>query len=183
MSYDFSFFTKESQKIKEWLGQEVSGLRTGRASPQLIENIKADYYGTATPIKHMAAISIQDARTIVIQPWDKGALPAIEKAINQSDVGIQPIVDKDIIRLTLPELTGERREQLKKVVREKLEESKVTLRKLRHDILSDIEKREEEKEISEDEKFRLKEDLQKQIDGLGKELDGIAERKTKEIES
>lgn len=183
MAYDFYYLKNESQKIKEWFQNEISGLRTGRASPQLIENIKADYYGTPTPIQHMAAISIQDARTIVIQPWDKSALPAIEKAINQSDIGIQPIADKDIIRLTLPELTGERREQLKKVVREKLEESKVTLRKLRHEIVSDIENKEKEKEISEDEKFRLKEELQKQIDAGSKELDELGERKTKEIES
>ncbi|PIR69822.1 MAG: ribosome recycling factor [Candidatus Niyogibacteria bacterium CG10_big_fil_rev_8_21_14_0_10_46_36] len=183
MAYDFSYLTQESDKIKDWLQHEISGLRTGRASPQLVENVKADYYGQQTPIKHIAAITIQDAHTIVIQPWDKSAIPVIEKALNQSEVGIKPVVDKDIIRLTLPELTGERREQLKKVVREKLEEAKITLRKIRHEVLADIEEQEKAKEMSEDDKFRYKEDLQKHIEKATEELDAVALRKTKEIES
>lgn len=183
MAYDFSRLESEVKKIKEWLAGEIAGVRAGSASPQLVENIKADYYGTPTPIKHMAAIHIADARTIIIQPWDKNAIPPIEKAILQSDVGIAPIVDKDAIRLTLPELTGERRAQLAKIVKEKLEEARIALRNERHEVWEDIQNKEKDKEISEDEKFRLKDELQKKVATIIKELESIVEKKVKEIES
>ena len=163
--------------------QEIAGIRTGRANPQLIENIKADYYGTPTSIKHMAAINVQDAKTIVIQPWDKNALAPIAKAIEISGIGIAPIADKDIIRLSLPDLTSERREQLKKIVREKLEEAKIRIRGLRHDTLSEIEKKEKEKEITEDNKFRFKDKLQKKGDTAIMDLEDISNKKITEIES
>lgn len=183
MPYNFSKFEEETKRNKDRLANEIGGLRTGRASPQLVENITVDYYNKMTPIKHLAAIIIADAKTIVIQPWDKNALPLIEKAISQSQLNIQPIADKDTIRLSLPELTGERRAQLIKIVKEKLEESKVTLRKIRTSCWEDIQKKEKDHIISEDEKFRFKEELQEKVDVASKELDGIAERKIKEIES
>lgn len=183
MNYDFSKLDAQFRKTKEWFANEITALRTGRASPQLVENIKADYYGQSTPIKHLALISISDAKTITIQPWDRNTLPVIEKAIADSDIGIRPVVDQSIIRLTLPELTGERRAQLIKILKERLEEAKIAVRKARTETWDTIQKKEQENKIAEDEKFRLKDELQKKTDATIEELEQMSEKKTKEIES
>ena len=181
--YDFSKLNGEIEKTCGWLGGELGTIRAGRATPQLVENIKVDFYGTPTPIGHTASIMIQNAKTIIIQPWDKGLLPAIEKAISSSQLGIMPITEGDKVRLTLPELTGERRTQLLKLTGEKLEEAKVSIRKLRTETWEDIQEREKNKELSEDEKFRLKDELQKKIDGAITQLEGLADKKRTEVNS
>jgi len=181
--YDFSKLNNDSSKVADWLKNELGVIRAGRANPQLVEEIKIDYYGSPTPIKHIATITIQDAKTIIIQPWDKKSIPLIEKAISVSQAGVNPISDGDKVRVSLPELTGERRTQLTKLVGEKLEEAKISLRKLRASTLDDIDEKEKNKQISEDEKFRLKDELQKKVDEATKRLEDIADKKKLEINS
>ncbi|MEK7599043.1 MAG: ribosome recycling factor [Patescibacteria group bacterium] len=181
MIYSFSNFEIEAGKIKEWFSRELDGLRTGRANPTLVKDIVVEYYGTKTKLEGLASIGVQDARTLVIQPWDKQAIEAIEKAIRSSNIGLQPVVDKEMIRVVLPELTGERRQFLTKIVGEKFEEARVSLRKARDDVWKDIQNMERESKLSEDEKFRLKDELQKKMDSVNEALQGLAERKKEEI--
>jgi ribosome recycling factor len=183
MAYDFSLFQKRAVEIIGWFKEEIALLRTGRASPALVENINVESYGAKTPLKHVAAISVEDARTLRIQPWDSALLEPIEKAIRSSELGLQPVVDKQSVRLILPELTQERRSALVKILGEKLENAKVSLRQLRDEIWRDIQDKERQKEISEDDKFRFKDDLQKKMDDFSKELEDLAEKKRKEISS
>lgn len=181
MAYDFSNMKNESEEIKEWLKKETSSLRTGRATPALVENIMIDSYGTRVPLKHVASIAVEDARTIRITPWDAGVLKNIEHSISTSNLGIQPIADKQSIRIALPELTEERRKSLIKLLNEKLEEARVSLKLKREEEWKDIQDKERNGEISEDDKFRYKEELQKIIDKVSAGLEEIAKNKEKEI--
>lgn len=180
-TYSFSGFDNETEKIKEWFKREIDALRTGRASPALVKDIGVEYYGTKTKIESMASIAISDARTIVIQPWDKQAVEAVEKAIRNSNIGLQPVIDKETIRVILPELTGQRRQFLMDMVGEKLEEARVSLRKARDTISKDIQEAERQGQFGEDEKFRLKNELQKKTDSFNEILREMAERKKEEI--
>src|SRR3989344_1044028 len=131
---------KKNLKVRhEWLQKELATLRIGRANPALVEDIIVDYYGSKMPIKQLATISAPEPRTLVVQPWDKNAVSAIEKAIQASSFGINPIVDKDVIRVTIPALTEERRLALAKIVKTKLEESKIAVRKDRDEAIKTIE--------------------------------------------
>lgn len=183
MNYDFSKIKSRGEEIKEWLKKEFISLRTSRATPVLIENILIDSYGSKTPLKNVASITVEDARTLRVTPWDHSVLKSIEHAIVGSPVGISPIADKNSIRLTMPELTEERRNALIKVIIEKMEEAKISLRKARDEIWQDIQNKEKKGEIPEDDKFRFKDELQKVIDKIIKDLEEISERKNKEIMS
>lgn len=179
--YDFSKINKKMEEIKTWLKNEFSSLRTGRASPALVENIMIESYGTKTPLKHVASISAEDAKTIRISPWDVSTLKAIEVAISASNLGVQPIADKQSIRITLPSLTEERRKLLIKLLNEKTEEAKISLRRERDEIWKDIQEKERDGKISEDDKFRFKNELQKIIDKTSGEFEEIARTKEQEI--
>jgi ribosome recycling factor len=181
MIYSFSDFDAEAEKIKEWFKREIDALRTGRASPALVKDISIEYYGTKTKLEGLASIAVENARTIVIQPWDSGTMEAIEKAIKNSNLGLQPASDKKTIRLVLPELTGERRQFLINIVGEKFEEARVSLRKVRDNIWKDIQEAERQGRFGEDEKFRLKNELQKKTDQFNEDLAKAAERKKEEI--
>ena len=139
---------------------QFSTIRTGRAHPSLVDNLKVDYYGTQTPIKQLANISTPEARLIVIQPWDKAAMAMIEKAIQTSDIGITPINDGKLIRLAMPQLTQERRDELVKVLHRIAEEGKVSIRNARHNAIDEASKLEKEKNMTEDDKFEAKDRLQ-----------------------
>lgn len=178
---DFQDLILKLEKTKNWFKNEVSALRTGRANPALVENIRIDSYGTPTLLSHLASIRLLDAKTLVIEPWDKTAIQNIAKAISVSALGIQPIADKNTIRISLPELSQERRQALEKILRQKLEEAKIAVRKDRDEVWHKIQEKERAKEISEDEKFKLKERMQKEIDKTNQELESIAEVKRKEI--
>lgn len=173
--------TKELAGILAWLQGEVATLRTGRATPALVENIEVDYYGVKTPLKHVASLSVPDARTITIQPWDKAALEPIQKALEASSVNLVPIADKDTIRLALPALTEERRRELLKLLGTKTEEARVRSRKVRDEAWRAAQERERSKQIREDEKFRAKDELQKRMDEFNKKLEEMKGRKEKEI--
>ena len=169
------------EKIISHLHAILSEIRTGRASPTLVENIPIDSYGTEMPLKSFASISIPEARQILIKPWDKSNLPAIQKGILFSNIGLNPVVDKDSIRLSIPQPTEERRKELVKTAKQRLEEARIAVRRAREEEMKDIEKKEKSKEISESEKFRRKDETQKMIDECNKKIDLIGQEKEKEI--
>jgi ribosome recycling factor len=163
------------------LKKELATLRAGRATPALLDRIQAEYYGTMTPINQLGSITTPDARTLVIQPWDKSALAAIEKAILKSDLGLTPANDGSIIRITLPPLTEERRNELVKMVKKAGEDAKVAIRNVRRDANDEIKKLEKSGAVSEDETRRHQDDIQKATDRFIAEVDKILAAKEKEI--
>src|SRR3989338_355874 len=169
------------EKIVGYLKNETAGLRTGRATPALVEDLEVDYYGTKTPLKALASISSPEPRTLVIQPWDKNAIQPIEKAIISSPLGINPVADREVIRLTIPALTEERRKELTKLLGRHLEDARIKVRKEREDSLREIDHKEKAKEISEDEKIRQKNEVQKAVDEINKKIEDIGSAKEKEI--
>ena len=171
---------RRMQRAVEALKQDVSSIRTGRASSALIERVTVDYYGTPTPINQVASISIPEARLLVIQPWDRKMLIDIEKAIQKSDLGINPNNDGQVIRLAIPPLNEERRRDMVKTLHKKLDEHKVAVRNVRRDAQDKLRDREKKKEVSEDELKRSTERLQKLTDRYIDEMDKVG--KTKELE-
>ena len=167
--------SKFDQSI-DTLTRELSKLRTGRASPSLVEDIRADYYGVPTSIKQLGNISVPEARQIVIQPWDKNALAPAEKAIRDAGLGLNPTNEGDKLRITIPALTEERRTELAKVVGKIAEESRVKVRNIREEILRDVKKLDDE-----DERHRQQEQLQKIVDEYNQKIKSLAETKEKEI--
>lgn len=165
----------------ELFRKELAGLRAGRATPALLERVVADYYGTPTPINQMANVSVPEPRLLVIQPWDKGQVQAIERAILKSDLGLTPKTDAGLIRLVIPPLNEERRRDLVKQVSKKAEEQRIALRNIRrdaNDFLKDLEK---EGEITEDELRRGQDEVQKLTDKYIAEVDSVVKAKEKEI--
>lgn len=169
------------KKTVEATLREFSTVRTGRASTAIVDTIKVEYYGTVTPLKQLAAISTPEARLIVIQPWDKNSLGDIEKAILKSDVGISPTNDGKVIRLSVPPLTQERRAELDKVLKKIAEDGRISLRTARHAAVEHIRKLEKDKAITEDEKFKSQDEIQKITDKHIKEIDTNLAAKEKEI--
>jgi ribosome recycling factor len=169
------------KKTAEATQRELSTVRTGRASTGILENVKVDYYGTLTPVKQLAAVSTPDARLIVIQPWDKAAMPEIEKALLKSDIGITPTNDGKVIRLSIPPLTQERRHELDKVLKKIAEEGHVSIRATRHSSIEHVRKSEKDKSITEDDKFKSQDEIQKLTDKYIKEIDNMLAVKEKEI--
>ncbi len=169
------------EKALSSLDRDFGKLRTGRASTSLVDDIKVDYYGTLTPIKQIASVAIPDSRTITIQPWDRGAFGPVEKAILKSDLGLTPMNDGRIIRISIPPLTEERRRELTKVSKKYAEEAKIALRNIRRDANDALKKMEKDKTISEDELKKAMDDIQKLTDGYVKKTDAKSQAKEKEI--
>jgi len=169
------------QKTIALLKQELSYLRAGRANPSILEKISIDYYGVPTPINQLANISVPEARIIVIQPWDASTLKEIEKAIQKSDIGINPSNDGKVIRLVFPPLTEERRKELLKVVKKYGEESKVAIRSIRRDSLEEYKALKKEGQITEDDLKATEKDIQELTDKYIEEIDKIVEAKSREI--
>ena len=169
------------QKTLDNLNEEYVTIRAGRANPGVLNKILVDYYGTPTPIQQMANISIPEARILVIQPWDRSAMKNIEKALQASDIGINPNNDGTVIRLVFPELTEERRKELVKDVKKKGEAAKVALRNIRRDVVESIKKAEKAGEITEDDRKADEEQAQKLTDKYVEKVDKAIEEKTKEI--
>jgi ribosome recycling factor len=172
---------KRMAKSISVLESELAKVRTGRASTALVDHIKVDYYGTQTPVSQMATVSVPESRTIVIQPWDISAIPNIEKAIRQSDLGINPSNDGKVIRIIIPVLTEERRRELVKYVGKVAEEYRITIRQIRKDTNNLIKELEKEKKVPEDEVKRSLNKIQETTDNYIKKVNGILERKEKEI--
>lgn len=169
------------KKTIEAVTREFSEIRTGRASPHLVEGMHVDYYGTPTLLKQLASITAPDAHLLSIQPWDASVIPEIEKAIMKSNLGITPSNDGKIVRLSLPPLSKERRQELAKVVHTMSEEGRVSLRTIRRDAKEALEKLEKDKVVSEDEKFRGIDELQKIVDKYIAKIDEILKNKEKDI--
>jgi ribosome recycling factor len=182
MANDILESTKERMhKTIAVLKSELGGLRAGRANAQLLDRILVDYYGTPTPIQQLGNISTPEPRMLIIAVWDPKSIPAVEKAIQKSDLGINPSNDGKVIRLLFPELNEERRKELVKVVKKKGEESKVAIRAIRRDANEQIKKDEKDKLITEDDRKTLDDKVQKLTDDLIKEIDTILTAKEKEI--
>jgi ribosome recycling factor len=163
------------------LAQELAKLRTGRASPALLDGVKVDYYGSTLPLKQVATVSIPEPRLIIIQPWDKTNLGEIEKAIHKSAIGLTPDNDGNVIRLSIPPLTTERREELVKLTQKLGEDIKVAIRNVRREANTEIKKEEKNKNISEDTSFQTQEEVQKITNEFTKKVDEILRKKEKEI--
>ena len=181
MAYDFSTLNKRLGDIKTWLDTEYSSLRTGKANPGVLDRVMVDAYGSLSPIKNVAHVAIEDVRTLRVAPWDATQIKAIEKAIQTCDLGLSVVVDDKGLRIIFPELTGETREKLVKVSREKLEEAKISIRKERERVWDEIQKREKDGSMSEDEKFALKEKMQKIVDDANKSLEDTSAKKEADI--
>ncbi len=169
------------QRSVEVLQEDLLGIRTGRASPGLVEKLPVEYYGSITPLSQIASITAPEPRLLVIRPWDPSALSEIERAILKSDLGLTPMNDGKLIRLNIPRLTEERRRELAKLVARRVEEARVAVRNLRRDALQDLKDFEKEKMISEDEFFEGKEEVQKLTDEFIAKIDEIGKRKEEEL--
>lgn len=163
------------------LHRELSGIRTGRAAPALVERLMVDYYGTLTPLNQIAGISAPEARMLVIQPWDRGAMSAIERAIQKSDLGLTPNNDGAVIRLSIPNLTEERRKSLVKIVRGKVEESKVAIRNVRRDAVDSLKSLLKDKDIGEDDERRAATDIDQLTKRFTDDADQIGQAKEAEV--
>jgi ribosome recycling factor len=161
--------------------KELNRLRTGRATPALLDGIRVDYYGTPTPIQQTASVTIPESRLITIQPWDKTLIEPIEKAIQKANLGLSPTNDGKVIRIAIPPLTEERRKELVKIVRKMAEECKITIRNIRREGNESLKKLEREKKLSEDDLHRASEEVQKITDAHIEQIDRILEAKQKEI--
>ena len=181
MAYNFTSLKQETKNIEDWLRREFTTIRTGRATPAILDGVRVEAYGADMSIVELANVSVEDARMIRVTPWDMSIVKAIEKGITASDLGLSLAVDDKGIRITFPELTSDRRTSLIKIAKQKLEDARVTLRTERERVIKDIEKQEKEGSISEDEKFRLKAELQKMLDDTNRVLDEIFVKKEKEI--
>jgi len=171
----------EMEKVISFLERELAKIRTGRASASLVEDIVVECFNQKFPLKQLAAISSPSAKQIVVQPWDKSYIEPIEKAISQSSLGAAPIVDKDLIRISLPPLSDEYRGSLLRILSEKQEEARKTIRHWRGEAWEEVQEKTKDGEIREDDKFRAKDKLQELVDEYNKKIDEMGERKKKEI--
>jgi len=181
MQYNFSNFKIGLKKTEEFLGKEYSQLSTGRASVMVLDGVTVETYGAYQPIKNVASISVEDPKTLRIAPWDKNQIKAIEKAITVADLGLSIATDEAGIRVIFPQLTTETRQKLVKVLKEKLEEARITVRRERGEIWDDIQKQEKNGKMTEDEKMRSKDELQKIVDETNKNLEAHFEKKEREV--
>ncbi|MBI5470402.1 ribosome recycling factor [Candidatus Kaiserbacteria bacterium] len=181
MVYDFKALDGKLAGAKEWLAREYRGVRTGRASPSILDGVSVSAYGSMMPLKQVASIGVEDARSLRVQPFDPSIIKDIERGIVAADIGVGTATDSSGIRVTFPELSTERREQLVKLAKGKLEEARTTVRVARDETWKDIQEKEKAKEISEDDKFRLKDELQKKVDACNDDLEKAFESKEKEM--
>lgn len=178
---EFQEFTRKMEKTLEVLGSQFASVRAGRANAQVLDRITVSYYGQDTPVGQVASISSPDPRTLVIQPWDSSLLKPIEKAIQLSDLGINPQNDGRIVRLVFPQLTEERRKDLTKQVRKYGEEGKVALRNIRRDAMEDFKKKKKASELTEDDLKQLEKELQDLTDKRCKDIDELTAKKEQEL--
>lgn len=183
MAYDFKQLEIKLSGAKEWLSKEFRTLRTGRASPAILDSVQVTAYGSMQPLKHVATISVEDARTLRVQPFDPSTLKDIERSVAAANLGLGSVPDQTGLRLTFPDLTGERRTELTKLAKGKLEEARQGVRVARDETWKEIQDQEKEGVLSEDDKFRLKEEMQKIVDAVNADLEKAFEAKEKEMSS
>src|SRR3989344_3569342 len=181
MQYNFSSFKTELKKVEDFLAKEYNQLNIGRASPMVLDGIQVESYGSRVPLKNVASVSIEDPKTLRVAPWDKGQIKGIEKAVAAANLGLSVAVDDQGLRIVFPQLTTESREKLVKVLKEKLEEARIVVRRERERVWDEVQTQEKSGKMTEDEKFRSKDELQKITDEVNKNLEAIYERKEKEV--
>ena len=181
MRVDFNEFSNKMDKTLVHLAEEFDAVRAGRANPKVLDRIKVEYYGQETPLNGVASISSPDARTLVVQPWDTNLLKDIQKAIQSSELGINPQNDGRVLRLIFPQLTEERRKELTKQVKKYAEEAKVAMRNIRRDGMDYVKKLKKDSEITEDEQKKAEKDLQDLLDKMIKKVDEATAAKEKEL--
>jgi ribosome recycling factor len=181
MAYDFKRFDDRIKEIDTWLMREFTGIRTGRATPALLDLVTVDAYGSKMPINQVGSVSVEDPRTLRVSIWDASLVKEAEKGITAADLGVSVVTDSSGLRVIFPTLTSERRVQLLKLAKAKLEEARVSIRGARDEAMKDIDAKEKGGEMSEDDKFGAKEDLQKRVDGANRSLESHYELKEKEI--
>jgi ribosome recycling factor len=172
---------EKMQKTLEHLREELAGVHTGRAHPSLLETIKVDAYGTKMDLRDLASINTPEPRFLVVQVWDQGNISNVEKAIRESNLSFNPSTENNIIRVPVPALSEERRKEMTKLVSEKREDAHVSIRQIRREAVDQIHKQEKSKQIAEDEKFRLSEQVQKVTDDFTNQVDTISKQKEKDI--
>lgn len=178
---DIDTFQTKLKDITTWLTKEFTGVRTGQASPALLDAIRAESYGAMTPLNQMCSISIEDARTLRLSAWDASVVPSIERAITEANLGVSVATDSAGLRVIFPELTSERREQLLKLAKAKLEEARVSVRSQRDDIMKSLDKQQKDGDITEDDKFTLREQVQKNVDASNTSLEQLYNQKEVEL--
>ena len=181
MNYDFKVFDGKIAGAREWLSREYAGLRTGRASPAILDGISVSAYGSMAPLKQVANVGIEDARTLRVSAWDASIVKDIERAITAANLGVGTTADSSGLRVTFPELSAERREQLVKIAKHKLEEARAAVRVARDEAWKEIQAKEHEGTLTEDDKFSLKEELQKKVDSANGDLEKAFGKKEKEM--
>ncbi len=181
MAYDFNPFKKQLASAEEWLKKELQQIRTGQASPAVLDAVKVEIYGAPMALKEVASVTIEGARTLRIAPWDKSQTKEIEKAITVANLGLSVVVDDQGLRVMFPELTGDRRQQIAKMAKEKLEEAKKEVRSHRDVIVKDFQTKEKDGAMGKDDAFRGKNDTQKLVDEMNKKLDDMFSKKEKEL--
>ena len=181
MNPENTIYDEKMSKTVDSVKSNFSSVRAGRANPGVLDRISVDYYGSPTPLAQVAAVSSPDARTLVVQPWDISLLKAIERAIQVSDLGINPQNDGKIIRLGFPQLTEERRKEMTKLVKKYVEDGKVAVRNIRRDAMDDFKKKKKNTEITEDDQKDLEKELQEMTDKRCKEIDELGAKKEKEL--
>lgn len=181
MSDDFSDFRKQLESTKEWLREEYKGIRTGRATPAVLDNVQVEAYGTTMPLTQIANVSIEDARTLRVTPFDQSTNKAIETAVDNADIGVSASVDDTGLRVTFPELTSERRQELLKLAKQKLEDARKAVRTARDEVWDHIQEQEKQGDVTEDDKYRLKEEMENMVQETNKELEEMEAKKEKEI--
>lgn len=181
INHDFKNFDEKAHGAKEWLEREFNTVRTGRASPVLLDGVRVTAYGSLVPLKQVAGIALEDARTIRVTPYDPTLAKDIERAITQADLGVGIGADQSGVRVTVPDLTAERREQLLKLAKQKLEEARTTIRVARDEARKDIQEQERAGDMTEDDKYLLSEELQKRVDKVNEQMEMMFEKKEKEM--
>lgn len=179
----YEIFDEAREETREWFGQEIAGVRTGRVTPDVVERIQVEHYGARTPLNGLASVSNSDARTLVISPWDAGAATAIAKALTEADLGVQPNLDGEIIRLVFPSLTEEMRQQTIKMLHNKVEEARVRLRQARDEALKLLKEEKEMGNETEDDFYDGKKKLDEMIDNANAEIEQVADKKEEDIKA
>lgn len=173
--------TKRLQGIQTWLQEQYAGIRTGQATPALLDSVKVENYGSMMPINQVGSVGVEDARTLRISTWDAGSIPAVERALQEADLGVSVATDSAGLRVIFPELTSERREQLLKLAKQKLEDARISVKSARDEAKKEIDQQQKAGEISEDEKFSSMDIIQKEIDAANKRFEDLFAQKEKEV--
>lgn len=181
MAYDFKSFDERSQEITEWLMKEFTGIRTGRATPALLDLVQVDVYGSRAPLNTVGSVMVEDPKTLRVSVWDQSSIKSVEKAIQDADLGVSIVTDSSGLRVIFPALTSERRTQLLKIAKAKLEESRVSLRGARDEVMKDMDAKVKANDMSDDDRFKAKAELQKRIDAGNEALERAYQGKEREI--